>query len=291
MVDEMEVLMQGKLRTAWIILAILFAVLSLAMIEFNLNPLLQAQEAYDFSKLGTRENPTRDLEEITNALMFIKENRVKTYSNVWIHRTTVTTQLPVEIGSPYMAKNGIDITENWDFVNEEGLVEKILIIQKDQGDNVLQVVAYGDGIGGNLSSLENDDLHTTEINVFEPVHFVGGAGVVKVFNEMNTSQYKDIYAWVEQTLYGDVLFLSGVTPAQTHTLYNTWLESYITTTGIFLKNGEIAHLSFTDYKLDQEIFSDPANQDIVLFEVIERNEDIADYHASVLEKIKQIGNQ
>jgi hypothetical protein len=108
---------------------------------------------------------------------------------------------------------------------------------------------------------------------------------------MNTSQYKDIYAWVEQTLYGDVLFLSGVTPAQTHTLYNTWLESYITTTGIFLKNGEIAHLSFTDYKLDQEIFSDPANQDIVLFEVIERNEDIADYHASVLEKIKQIGNQ
>ena len=283
--------MKRKLNTLWIVLAILFAVLSLAMVEFNLNPLLQAQEVYDFSKLGTRENPTRDLEEITNALMFIKENRVKTYTNVWVHRRTITTQLPDEIGSPYVAKNGIDITDNWDFVNEDGFVEKILIIQKDQEGDVLQIVAYGDGIGGNLSSLEKNDRHTTGINVFEPVRYIGGVGVVKIFNEMNTSQYKDIYAWVEKTPYGEVLFLSGLTPAQTHPLYGASLESYITTTGIFLNNGEIAHLSFTDYELDQEIFSAPAKQDIVLFEAMETNEDITGYHTSVLEQIKQIGNQ
>jgi hypothetical protein len=284
----MEVFMKRRLNTLWIVLAILFAVLSLAMVEFNLNPLLQAQEVYDFSKLGTRENPTRDLEEITNALMFIKENRVKTYTNVWVHNQWINTKIPDEVGSPYFAKDGVDIINTWDFINADGLLEKRLLIQTDREGNELQVVAYGEGISGNLSAIRNNDRTASTLDEFVPVRFQWGTGIVGMLNEMKNPQYTDIYGWVEETSAGQVLFLSGVMPAQTHPIYNTSLESYILTVGLFLDNGESAHLSIKNALTPAE-FTVTQSEDNKVYEVLESAQLIESQHANVLEALRQEG--
>jgi hypothetical protein len=205
-----------------------------------------------------------------------------------VHNQWINTKIPDEVGSPYFAKDGVDIIDTWDFINADGLLEKRLLLQTDREGNELQVVAYGEGISGNLSAIRNNDRTASTLDEFKPVRFQWGTGIVGMLNEMNNPQYTDIYGWVEKTSAGQVLFLSGVMPAQTHPVYNTSLESYILTVGLFLDNGESAHLSIKN-ELTPGEFTVTQSEDNKVYEVLESAQHIESQHANVLEALRQEG--
>ena len=239
---------------------------------------------YDFTQLGSQDNPTTDWKTLELALEAVGQRSLENKDG-WLHFRSKGYNPPDEVDHPFYAKDGHYFTDMWYYVNAAGAVERIFGVRTDTEGNDLQVIACGEGICGNLSKLQlGDDYHSPAIEDFSPS--IRPPTTEGLINEINVMKAPIVAGWIENEGESETLYIERSTfHDETYDDNDPVVGSKIIY-GFDTKAGEFAY--FSTYILNEDGSYELMLEDyLILFEVQNINPAVSDRYTQVISALTE----